>query len=206
MTVTHVYKHVTLFVCILCTWIGTSQKKALVYDDFEGGGPIDWWHYADSESELKIIEDRRKLGNHIAVFNKNRYGIKELYHGIGADFSEKFSFSDHKQFSVRLYVPRTSINYSLKTKTITLKLMVSKNGKDLDDRWSSITKPFEIGKWQTIVFDLDGPDVYNRNGKKITSRKDFNKIALEFAPNTNTPAKFYIDNFSFGNDLKKAKP
>ena len=185
-----------LFVLFSCSIF--AQKKKPVYDDFGGQSTIDWWSYPPGESEFTQNEtDPIKNSNSVGLFYKNKNGNQELYHGFGATFNENFKFKDKTRFTVRVYVSNISAITSLNNKTIKL---ILKNSED-ESNIAYIEKTFETGQWQTIVFDLNGK--LDQNNKPILKNKEFNTVAIEILSGTRTPGKIYIDDFSFGNDLKE---
>lgn len=190
-------KKITLLILLL-SYSVFAQKKNPVYDDFGGQSTINWWSYPSGESEfIPKQTDPRKDSNSVGLFYKNKTGNQQTHHGMGSNFSENFNLRNKTKFSFKLYVSNISAVSRVRDKKVRFILRDSENS----DNYAYIEQPFETGKWQTIVFDFEGK--LDQSGKPIEKNKDLNTIVIEFLTNTKTPGKFYVDDFTYGDDLKE---
>ena len=179
-----------------------SQEK--VEDDFEGNGTISSWD-ADATTINASFTNPFKIGintsNTVLRYEDNG----ALYANVRFDVPKNFDLSEKHTFSLKIYVPSSSITGN-QTNQISLKLQNNK----INDPWSTqaeIIKTISLNTWQTVTFDFKNDTFINLdpNSSIPTNRIDFNRVLLQVNGENNTgKVVAFIDNFTYNGTLPES--
>ena len=174
-----------------------AQKKNPLYDNFDENANIGWWFYGKDSPINQNAIDPLNNANKVLHFAKNSKGPQGIYNGVGASFKENFNLKKKSRFTVRILFPDTRKNRKIKDQTVIFKLT---NG---NDNFIQIKKPIKmINEWQTVTFDFKEDQTFSKGSGG--TKKGLHGMIFDFAQSSGTtPADFYIDDFSYENDLVK---
>ncbi|WP_148870067.1 hypothetical protein [Tenacibaculum adriaticum] len=164
-------------------------------DDFEGNGTITTWAGDSCGMDNMFANPYIDTNNQSAtVLEYNDTGGQ--YANIRFDVSPNFDLTAKAKFTLKIYVPSSSISGS-QPNQISLKLQ---DGTAAEP-WAlqtEIVKSLALDTWQEITFDfandvtIGEPDPINRT--------DFNRVVLQVnSENNNDTVIAYIDDFNYHN-------
>ncbi|SDS29080.1 Por secretion system C-terminal sorting domain-containing protein [Polaribacter sp. KT25b] len=190
-----------LFTLLAITFLTSIFSQQNVVDDFEGDGTISTW-FGDDCGLNTNFSNPFKTG-----INTSNTVLKYIdkggqYANVRFDVPVNFDLSTNHTFSVKIYVPSSSITGSEKNQ-ISLKLQ---DGK-ISAPWSTqseIIKTIVLNQWQTITFDFANDTYINLNetSAKPIDRKDFNRVLIQINDeNNNSNVTAYIDDFLYDGTL-----
>jgi len=168
-----------------------------VEDDFEGNGTILSW-YGDDCGMDNAAANPFPQGSNTSATVLAYTDAGGLYANVGFNVSDNFNLSVNHTFSLKIYVPGSSIT-GQQPRQLSLKLQ---NGT-LEQPWSTqseIIKPIVLDQWQTITFDFANDAFLNLEpgSPAPTSRTDFNRIILQVnGENNNDLVVAYLDDFLY---------
>jgi spore coat protein CotH len=186
-------KHLLFVAFITCFPFTLLSQVSNINDNFEGNGNITTWA-ADSSTI-----DTEFSNPYIEEINTSSTVLK--YEDTGGEYAnvrfqtnENFDLSKNSSFSLKIYVPSTSIS-GTQPNQISLKLQ---NGA-IDEPWttqSEIIKAIVLDTWQVVTFNF-ATDAYQNqdsNSADPTTRTDFNIVLLQLNSEGNTDiVTGYID-------------
>lgn len=187
------YHFLALFLCYSLF----SIAQQTVEDDFEGDGTITTWFGDDCGIDLGFsnpFQTGINTSNTVLKYTD----VGGSYANIRFDTSSNFDLSTDRTFSLKIYVPTTSITGS-QTNQISLKLQ---NGS-LGSPWSTqteIIKPIVLDQWQTVSFDFANDTYINldANSDAPINRADFSRVLLQInGEDNNDQVVAYIDDFLY---------
>lgn len=187
------YHFLALFLCYSLF----SIAQQTVEDDFEGDGTITTWFGDDCGIDLGFsnpFQTGINTSNTVLKYTD----VGGSYANIRFDTSSNFDLSTDRTFSLKIYVPTTSITGS-QTNQISLKLQ---NGS-LGSPWSTqteIIKPIVLDQWQTVSFDFANDTYINldANSDAPINRTDFSRVLLQInGEDNNDQVIAYIDDFLY---------
>ncbi|PQJ77658.1 beta-glucanase [Polaribacter glomeratus] len=186
-----------LFTLLAIAFFTSIFSQQNVTDDFEGNGTITTWA-GDACGMNKAFLNPFKTGinNSNTVLKYTDEGGQ--YANIRFDIPVNFDLSINNTFSLKIYVPSSSITGSEKNQ-ISLKLQNSK----IAAAWSTqseIIKTIVLDQWQTITFDFANDNYININNNSANpaDRDDFNRVLIQINDEDNTSkVTAYIDDFLY---------
>lgn len=193
----------TLLLLIFTFQFNTFSQQT-VEDDFEGNGTISNW-FGDgatiNSSFTNPFKESINTSNTVLQYIDN--GAQ--YANGRFDINKNFDLSEKHTFSLKIYVPSSSITGS-QTNQISLKLQ----NNTLGAPWSTqteIIKPIVLNAWQTITFDFKN-DAYinlNANSGLPINRTDFNRVLIQINGENNTDAVIaYVDDFLYDGTIEES--
>jgi beta-glucanase (GH16 family) len=193
-----------LFTLLAITFFTTIFSQQNVADDFEGSGTITTW-YGDACGMDKSFSNPFKTGinNSNTVLKYTDNGGQ--YANVGFDIPVNFDLSINNTFSLKIYVPSSSISGTEKNQ-ISLKLQNSK----INAAWSTqseIIKTIILNEWQTITFDFANDNFRNidSNSANPIDRTDFNRVLIQINDENNTSnVTAYIDDFLYDGTINNS--
>ncbi|WP_245925647.1 CotH kinase family protein [Algibacter marinivivus] len=190
-------KYLFFVVITICFSTCLFSQVSNLNDDFEGNGNITTW-----AADNTIIDT--------AFSNPYPEGINTSntvlqYEDIGGEWanvrfqaSENFDLSTSSSFSIKIYVPSSSIT-GTQPNQVSLKLQDG----TIDLPWTTqteIIKPIVLDQWQEVSFNFATDNYINLDGSSPNpiSRTDFNRVLLQ----VNSEGNFdfvtaYIDDFLY---------
>jgi hypothetical protein len=168
-----------------------------VQDDFEGNGNITSW----TEDNCNI---NTAFSNPYPIEINTSNTVLEYrdtggqYANIRFQLSENFNLLENSTFSLKIYVPSSSITGS-QPNQISLKLQDGSLGQPWVTQ-SEIIKPIVLNKWQNITFNFatDNYINFDENSANPVTRTDFNRVVLQVNSENNTDlVKAYLDDFFY---------
>ena len=186
----------TVFIDNMYFWREASVVvEKLMFDDFEGNGNIATW------AEDASVMDTNFPNPYIDVNNGSATVLKYIdeggdYANVKFDTATNFDLSVDNTFTLKIYVPSSSITGS-QTNQISLKLQDG----TANEPWAQqteIIKTIALDTWQEITFDFAN-DV-TAGAADPLSRTDFNRVVLQVnGEGNNDPVIAYIDDFNYHN-------
>ncbi len=170
-------------------------------DDFEGNGSITTWlgDAAGADTAYANPID----GN---VEGMNYSSTVLLYEDTGGQYanvqftvSPKFDLTAKSKFTLKLYVPSSSISGS-QPNQISLKLQNSDLGGNSWQTQTEIIKPIVLDAWQELTFDFVNDSFINLDGGSPDpiERTDLDKVVIQLnSENNNDSVTGYIDDFNY---------
>ena len=169
------------------------------YDNFEGGGNIDSW-FGDSVTIDKAFANPHKDTDNdsCGVLKYEDSGTGD-YANIRFDVTPNFDLSENAVFTLKVYVPSSSITGS-QTNQISLKLQDGTAGEPWTTQ-TEIIKPVVLDQWQEITFDFENDTFVNWS--TITTdpvdRTDLNRVVIQMNGEGNKDkVTAYLDDISYG--------
>ena len=190
----------TLF--ILFASISVCSQVQTVEDDFEGSGTITTW-YGDECGMNNIFTNLYQQGINSSNTVLEYSDTGGQYANIGFDVSNNFDLETYNTFTLKIYVPSTSITGS-QTNQISLKLQDGTLGAPWSTQ-SEIIKPVALDQWQEISFDFANDPYINLDGNSSppVDRTDFNRIVLQMNGENNTDHVLaYLDDFLYDGTIE----
>lgn len=170
---------------------------AKVFDDFEGNGTITTWAEDAAGLDIAFANPFVDATNGSATVLKYE-DTGGQYANIRFDVTPNFDFSVKKTFSLKVYVPSSSVTGSAPNQ-VSLKLQDNTNGQPWTTQ-TEIIKPIQLDTWQTLTFDFEN-DV-TAGAPNPLSRTDFNRVILQVnGENNNDNVIAYFDDVEWGDDL-----
>jgi beta-glucanase (GH16 family) len=190
-----------LFLSLFLLPLLSFGQGLLVNDDFEGNGTIDAWLPVDVAMDAPYPNPYMQAGNPSAnVLRYIDYGAP--FTNVYFDVPINFNLSIHHTFTVKVYVPSSSISGS-QPNEVTLKLQ---NGTYLTP-WTTQTaihKPIVLDQWQEITFDFATDPFVNAdpNFPDPVDRTDLNRVLLQVNGDNNSDEVIaYFDDFNYDGEL-----
>ena len=182
--------------------LSVRSQGQVVEDDFEGSGTITTW-YGDECSMNNIFTNLYKQGINSSNTVLEYRDTGSQYANIGFDVSNNFDLQTYHTFTLKIYVPSTSITGS-QTNQISLKLQDGTLGAPWSTQ-SEIIKPVALDQWQEISFDFANDPYVNLDGNSPPpiNRTDFNRIVLQMNGENNTDHVLaYLDDFLYDGTIE----
>ena len=183
-----------LFCLFLLPLFGQVQT---VEDDFEGNGTILTW-YGDNCGMDNAAANPFPQGSNTSATVLAYTDAGGQYANVGFNVSDNFNLSVNHTFSLKIYVPASSIT-GQQPRQVSLKLQ----NRNLEQPWSTqseIIKPIVLDQWQTVTFDFANDTYLNLEpgSPAPTSRTDFNRVILQVnGENNNDQVVAYFDDFLY---------
>ncbi|MFD0931094.1 family 16 glycosylhydrolase [Psychroflexus salinarum] len=182
---------------LLILMTSLSSFSQVLEDDFEGNSTISTWFPDNAEIHTDFSNPFPNSENPTStVLRYNDNG--GLYANIGFDSSEPIILEQNTPFSLKIYIPSSSITGNQQNQ-ISLKLQ----NKNQQSPWSDqteIIKPVTLDQWQTITFDFATDNYINLDpsSQDPLDRTDFNRVLLQINGENNTDfVTAFIDDFYF---------
>ena len=191
-------KYILLITFILTSIVLTAQTT--ITDDFETNPSALSWSQAESFIDTHFNnpnQDSENPSNHVMYYQDIGGSFAHTFF----NYAPKFSLSGTHEFSIKIYVPSSSLTGSAPNQ-ISLKLQ---NG-NIDQPWTTqteIIKPISLNQWQEITFDFNTDPYINFDPNSLPpdQRSDFNRLLLQVnGEDNNAQVIAYIDDFSFTSD------
>ncbi len=163
-----------------------------VKDDFEGNGTITTWAGDDCGMNNDFANPfKDALNDSDTVLEYNDTG--GTYANVRFDISPDYDLTAKSKFSIKIYVPSSSITGS-QPNQLSFKL------QDADanpwERQSEIIKPIALDTWQEVTFDFANDTVLGQtNPLSITN---FNRIVIQVNSENNSDKVIaYLDDLNY---------
>ena len=170
---------------------------AKVFDDFEGNGTITTWAEDAAGLDIAFANPFVDATNGSATVLKYE-DTGGQYANIRFDVAPNFDFSVKKSFSLKVYVPSSSVTGSSPNQ-VSLKLQDNTNSQPWTTQ-TEIIKPIQLDTWQTLTFDFENDAT--AGAPNPLSRTDFNRVILQVnGENNNDNVVAYFDDVEWGDDL-----
>lgn len=170
---------------------------AKVFDDFEGNGTITTWAEDKAGLDIAFANPFVDATNGSATVLKYE-DTGGQYANIRFDVTPNFDFSVKKTFSLKVYVPSSSVTGSAPNQ-VSLKLQDNTNSEPWKTQ-TEIIKPIQLDTWQILTFDFEN-DV-TAGAPNPLSRTDFNRVILQVnGENNYDNVVAYFDDVEWGDDL-----
>jgi beta-glucanase (GH16 family) len=186
-----------LFTLLAITFLTSIFSQQNVVDDFEGDGTISTWFGDDCGMDATFSNPfKTGINNSDKVLIYTDEGGQ--YANVRFDVPANFDLSTNNTFSLKIYVPSSSITGSEKNQ-ISLKLQDGKIGAPWSTQ-SEIIKTIVLNQWQTITFDFANDTYINLNETSANpiDRTDFNRVLIQINDeNNNSNVTAYVDDFLY---------
>jgi len=184
-------------------YYGLAQFPELppfVKDGFEGRGTITNWTGDSAGADIAFT-------NPFVDTDNNSPTVLE-YTDTGGQFAnvnftatDKFNIADKGTFSIKIYVPSSSIS-GTQTNQVSLKLQNSALGGNSWQTQTEVIKPIVLDQWQIITFDFVNDNWINLNftgtDPDPIDRTDLDKVVIQVnSENNNDTVTAYIDNVDY---------
>ncbi|WP_146190727.1 PKD domain protein [Polaribacter aquimarinus] len=168
-----------------------------VFDDFEGNGTITTWFGDSAGADTSFANPFKNTDNSSnAVLKYEDTGGQ--YANVRFDVAQNFDFSVKKKFSLKVYVPSSSVTGSSPNQ-VSLKLQDGTAAQPWVSQ-TEIIKPIQLDTWQTLTFDFENDAT--AGSPNPLNRSDFNRVVLQVnGENNNDNVIAYIDDIAWGDDL-----
>jgi beta-glucanase (GH16 family) len=187
----------TLLVILFGCFFTVTTKAQNLEDDFEGNGNIAAW------TPDAILLNTRFANPFKSGINTSNTVLRYednggVYSNVRFDVNPNFDLSEHLVFSIKIYVPSSSITGN-QPNQVSMKLQDA----SLAEPWSTqteIIKPIVLDQWQTITFDFENDVYINLNGGSPApkARGDFNRLLIQLNGENNTDKLVaFIDDFFY---------
>lgn len=201
-------KYLLISLLLICstytTLVITAQTTIAVTDNFEGDGTITSWYGDDCAINTAFANPHIEgINSSATVLRYDDTGGQ--YANIGFDVPHNFDLSENSIFSLKIYVPSSSIT-GTQSNQVSLKLQ--NNG--LDAPWSTqseIIQPVVLDSWQTVNFDFASDDYINLDASSLPPiyRTDFNRVLIQVnGENNNDYVVAYIDDIAYNGTISDA--
>ncbi len=184
-------------VFLVCAISLSFAQSINVQDNFEGNGTITAWHGDDCNINTDFSNPFQQGINPSAkVLSYQDQGGQ--FANVRFDVDNSFNLSDHHTFSLKIYVPASSLTGN-QPNQVSLKLQ----NNNLGEPWvtqSEIIKPIVLDQWQTVTFDFENDNFINfePNSAPPTQRSDFNRVVIQINGENNTDHVLaYIDDLNY---------
>ena len=172
---------------------GVVDTAPIVKDDFEGNGTITTWAGDDCGMNASFANPFiDALNGSATVLEYNDTGGQ--YANIRFDVSPNFDLKAKSKFTLKIYVPSSSISGS-QPNQISLKLQDG----TASEPWvlqSEIIKTIALDTWQEVTFDFANDTVLG--AENPLDRSDFSRVVLQVnSENNNDTVIAYIDDVNF---------
>jgi hypothetical protein len=176
------------------------QLPPFVKDGFEGQGTITNWTGDSAGADIAFA-------NPFVNADNNSPTVLE-YADTGGQFAnvnftatDKFNIADKGTFSIKIYVPSSSIS-GTQPNQVSLKLQNSALGGNSWQTQTEVVKPIVLDQWQIITFDFVNDNWMNINftgtDPDPINRTDLDKVVIQVnSENNNDPVTAYIDNVDY---------
>lgn len=175
---------------------GGGAVAGEISDDFDANRNIGTW-YGDACGMNDAFPNPFKTGINTSNTVLEYKDDGGQYANVGFDVDPNFDLSVDNTFTLKIYVPSSSITGS-QPNQISLKLQDGTAGEPWAQQ-TEIIKPIVLDQWQTVTFDFAN-DV-TAGAADPLSRTDFNRVVLQVnGENNNDFVTAYIDDFNYGVD------
>tara|TARA_B100000809_G_scaffold251920_1_gene285997 strand:- start:15719 stop:18316 length:2598 start_codon:yes stop_codon:yes gene_type:complete len=194
---TTLFFSLTLFSQVSSNQNNMNSAVLLFSDDFEGNGNIPNW-VADASTINTEYSNPYPKGINTSNTVLKYEDTGGHYANFRCQATANFDLSVHSSFTLKIYVPSSSITGS-QTNQISLKLQDG----TLNQPWitqSEIIKPIVLDQWQEVSFDFATDSYRNldKNSPAPITRTDFNRVLLQVnSENNNDHITAYIDDFLY---------
>ena len=178
------------------------NAQETVEDDFEGNGTITSWAGDDCGIDTAFTNPFQTGINTSSTVLKYTDNGGD-YANVRFDTSINFDLSTGHTFSLKLYIPSSSITGN-EANQLSLKLQNGNLGAVWETQ-SEIIKTYVLDQWQTITFDFENDNYlnYNSGSGAPIARTDFNRVLLQVNDENNTnDVTAYIDDFLYDGVLE----
>lgn len=174
------------------------ELPPIVRDGFEGQGTITTW-----TGDAAGIDTA--FANPFVDANNNSPTVLEYtdtggqYANIQFTVGQKFNLMDKSKFSIKIYVPSSSISGS-QPNQVSLKLQNSDLGGNSWQTQTEVVKAIQLDTWQIITFDFVNDSYLNLdpNSPAPIDRTDLDKVVIQVnSENNNDTVTAYIDNVDY---------
>jgi hypothetical protein len=168
------------------------DTEPIVNDDFEGSGTITTWAGDACGMDNAFVNPfKDALNRSDTVLEYNDTGGQ--YANIRFDITPNYDLNAKSKFSLKIYVPSSSVSGSLNNQ-ISLKLQDS--DANPWERQSEIIKDIALNTWQDVTFDFATDTVLGvTDALSITN---FSRIVIQVnGENNNESVIAYIDDFKY---------
>ena len=187
------------FLALFLSFSLFSIAQQTVEDDFEGDGTITSWDEDDCGVDASF-SNPFQIGGNLSNTVLQYSDIGGDFANIRFDTSNNFDLSTNSFFSLKIYVPSSSVTGNQPNK-IALKLQDGSLGSPWSTQ-SEIIKPLVLDQWQTVTFDFENDTSLNLNAVAPTDRQDVNRILLQVNGENNTDlVTAYIDDFLYNGTI-----
>lgn len=184
-------------------YYGLEQVPELppfVKDGFEGFGNISTWSGDSAGADTAFPNPFVDAGNNSATVLE--------YTDTGGTFAnvqftvgQKFNIADKSTFSIKIYVPSSSITGS-QNNQVSLKLQNSELGPNSWQTQTEIIKNIVLDQWQVVTFDFVNDSWININftgtDPDPIDRTDLDKVVIQVnGENNGDNVTAYIDNVDY---------
>ncbi len=174
-----------------------SYSQQNVFDDFEGNGTISTW--AGDGCGLNTSFSNpfpQGINTSLTVLEYQDQGGD--WANIRFDVSPNFNFDNHYTFSIKIYVPSSSITGN-QPNQVSLKLQDGTQAAPWATQ-SEIIKPLLLDQWQTLTFNFKNDTYINLDpaSPPPTERTDFNRVLIQVnSEGNNDQVTAYIDDVQY---------
>jgi len=177
-----------------------QETPPIVKDGFEGRGTIPTWvgdgaganasfanPFIDTDNNSPTVLEYTDTGGQFA--------------NVNFTVANKFNIADKNTFSIKIYVPSSSISGS-QLNQVSLKLQNSALGGNAWQTQTEVIKTIVLDQWQTITFDFVNDNWVNLNNNGTDpdpiNRTDLDKVVIQVnSENNNDTVTAYIDNVNY---------
>lgn len=171
-----------------------------VKDGFEGQGTITNWTGDAAGADIAFANPFVDAGNNSpTVLEYTDTGGQ--FANVNFTATDKFNIADKGTFSIKIYVPSSSITGS-QPNQVSLKLQNSDLGGNSWQTQTEVIKPIVLDQWQIITFDFVNDPWININftgtDPAPIDRTDLDKVVIQVnSENNNDSVTAYIDNVDY---------
>lgn len=176
------------------------ELSPIVRDGFEGQGTIAQWNGDGAGADPNFVNPFVDAANNSpTVLEYTDTGGQ--FANVQFSVAQKFNIADKNEFSIKIYVPSSSITGNSPTQ-VSLKLQNSELGPNSWQTQTEIVKPIVLDQWQTITFDFVNDSWNNINFLQVDpdpiDRTDLDKVVIQVNGENNTDhVTAYIDNVNY---------
>ncbi|PQJ78714.1 PKD domain-containing protein [Polaribacter porphyrae] len=184
-------------------YYGVAQVQdtaPIVKDGFEGQGTIPAWVGDAAGANTSFANPFVNADNNSAtVLEYTDTGGQ--YANVNFTVANKFNLVNKSKFSIKIYVPSSSISGS-QNNQVSLKLQNSDLGGNSWQTQTEIIKTIVLDQWQVITFDFVNDNWINLNNNGVDpdpiDRTDLDKVVIQInGENNNDTVTAYIDNVNY---------
>ena len=184
-------------------YYGLAQIPELppfVKDGFEGQGTITNWAGDSAGADIAFANPFVDAGNNSpTVLEYTDTGGQ--FANVNFTATDKFNIADKGTFSIKIYVPSSSIT-GTQPNQVSLKLQNSDLGGNSWQTQTEVIKPIVLDQWQIITFDFVNDPWININftgtDPDPIDRTDLDKVVIQVnSENNNDSVTAYIDNVDY---------
>jgi hypothetical protein len=168
-------------------YVDTSlpEPETGLYDGFEGNGNIEGWFGDGATIDTSFANPFSNTDNDSCGVLKYVDNGTGQYANIRFDVKPNFDLSEDAVFTLKVYVPSSSIT-GTQTNQIALKLQDGSHAQPWTTQ-TEIIKPVVLDQWQEITFDFEN-DAF-KNWSTITTdpvdRTDLNRVVIQMNSENN---------------------